>query len=256
MGENTDMTVGVLGGLGPDATLDFMAKLLARTTALTGASTDQEHLHLLVDCNPKVANRNRAVAGTGPSPAPDLAAMAQRLSDAGADLLVMACNTAHHWEADIRAATDRPFLSILDATLEALRQQAPTARTIGVLATEGTRAARLYETALERAGYRPVGFDDAAQDRFMALLYRIKAGERGTDIRAAMRTLAEGLAEHGADAILAGCTEVPLVLGPEDISLPFIDSSLALADLTVRIAKRLQPLPAFTNNKKTTGTAA
>lgn len=256
MSDKTDRVVGVLGGLGPEATLDFMAKLLDRTTALTGASTDQEHLHLLVDCNPKVPNRNRAVAGTGPSPAPDLAAMARRLDAAGADLLVMACNTAHHWEADIRAATGLPFLSILDATLEALRRQAPEARTVGVLATEGTRAARLYETSLERAGYRPVGFDDAAQARFMELLYRIKAGERGADIRAAMRSLAEGLAEQGADAIVAGCTEVPLVLGPGDLSLPFIDSSLALADLTVRIAKRLQPLPAFTDNKKPTGNAA
>lgn len=256
MNDKTDMTVGVLGGLGPDATLDFMAKLLERTTALTGASTDQDHLHLLVDCNPKAANRNRAVAGTGPSPAPDLAAMARRLSDAGADLLVMACNTAHHWEADIRAATDRPFLSILDATLEALRRQAPDARAVGVLATEGTRAARLYESALERTGYRPIGFDDAAQARFMELLYRIKAGERGGDLRAAMRGLAEGQAEQGADAIVAGCTEVPLVLEAGDLSLPFIDSSLALADLTVRIAKRLQPLPTFTDNKKTTGTAA
>jgi len=99
--DETDRVVGVLGGLGPEATLDFMAKLLERTTALTGAVTDQEHLHLLVDCNPKVPNRNRAVAGTGPSPAPDLAAMARRLDAAGADLLVMACNTAHHWEADI-----------------------------------------------------------------------------------------------------------------------------------------------------------
>lgn len=256
MNGKADMVVGVLGGLGPEATLDFMAKLLERTTALTGASSDQEHLHVLVDCNPKVANRNRAVAGTGPSPAPDLAAMARRLSDAGADLLVMACNTAHHWEADIRAATGRPFLSILDATLEALRQQAPNARAVGVLATEGTRAARLYETALERAGYRAVGFDDAAQDRFMALLYRIKAGERGPDIRAAMRGLAEGLAGQGADAIAAGCTEVPLVLEAGDLSLPFIDSSLALADLTVRIAKRLQPLPAFADNPKPTGNAA
>lgn len=251
-----DMTVGVLGGLGPEATLDFLAKLLERTTALTGASTDQEHLHLLVDCNPKVPNRNRAVGGTGPSPAPDLAAMACRLDAAGADILVMACNTAHHWEADIRAATGRPFLSILDATLEALRAQAPEARAVGVLATEGTRAARLYERALEGAGYRPVGFDDAAQGRFMDLLYRIKAGEHGAEIRAAMRSLAEGLAEQGADAIVAGCTEVPLVLGPGDLSLPFIDSSLALADLTVRIAKRLQPLPAFTENKKPTGNTA
>ena len=98
MNRAADLVVGILGGMGPAATVDLVSKILAATDA----ARDQDHLHLIVDCNPKVPNRNEAVDGTGPSPAPALVAMARRLEAAGADFLVMACNTAHAWEAEIR----------------------------------------------------------------------------------------------------------------------------------------------------------
>ncbi len=110
-----NLLVGVLGGLGPEATVDFMARVLA----LTPADSDQDHIHLLVDQNPNVPNRQEAILRDGENPSPAIVAMAKRLEAAGCDLLVMPCNTAHAWEQDIRSATSIPFLSIVEATVAA-----------------------------------------------------------------------------------------------------------------------------------------
>src|SRR5690606_10911623 len=110
--------VGVLGGLGPAATLDLYAKIVA----LTPASTDQEHIRLLIDAAPEVPVRNRSVAGAGPSSAPALIAKARRLAAAGAELLVLACNAAHAYQADIVAAVELPFIGIVDEAVQAAAQ--------------------------------------------------------------------------------------------------------------------------------------
>lgn len=237
-----ELTVGLLGGLGPFATLDFMAKVLEAT----GAERDQDHLHLIVDCNPKVPNRNTALAGTGPSPGPMLAAMAHRLEAAGADFLVMACNSAHAWEADIRAAVRIPLVSIVAETVAEVAQRTPVGTGCGVLAAEGCRHARLYERALEAVGFRAIVPERAHEERFMELLYRIKAGERGTAMREAMADLARGLVDRGAAIVVAGCTELPLVLPADALSVPLIDSTAVLARATVAYARCLRPPPEAT----------
>lgn len=233
-----DLTVGVLGGLGPEATVDFMGKVLAAT----GAATDQEHLHLIVDCNPKVPNRNDAIAGKGPSPAPDLVAMARRLEAAGADLLVMACNAAHAYAADIRASVDIPFVSIIDETVAALQRDLPGLEAVAVLAAGGCRMARLYENALASHGIVPVSPDEGEQAQLMQAIYTIKAG-RAASTRGELVSLSEALIRRGAQAVIAGCTEVPLVLRQDDLSRPMLDSTMALALATVAYAKRRRLLP-------------
>jgi aspartate racemase len=235
----SDLTVGVLGGLGPDATLDFFARVLA----LTGARTDQEHLRLLIDDNPKVPNRNEAIAGAGPSAGPALMAMARGLETAGADFLVMACNTAHYYEADIRAAVRIPFVSIIAETMASLAAGQPDARRVGVLAAGGCRQARLYEKALVERAIEPIVTDDDEQRHFMELMYAIKAGDRGPAIKAGMRGIGEALIGRGADAVLAACTEVPLVLAAGDLTRPLVDSTAVLAQATVDYAKRRRALP-------------
>lgn len=236
----TELTVGVIGGLGPAATLDFLAKVLEASAA----PRDQDHIHLIVDCNPKVPNRHAAVTGAGPSPVPMLVAMARRLEAAGADFLVMACNTAHAWEAEIRAAVRIPFVSIVEETVAEVRRHAPPGARCGVLAAEGCRIARLYERALERAGFRAIVPERDEEVRFMELLYRIKAGERGTDLNETMAELARGLVDRGAAVVVAGCTEVPLVLRADALPVPLVDSTAVLARATVAYARGLRPLPA------------
>ncbi len=234
-----DLVAGVIGGLGPEATLDFLAKVLAHSHA----RTDQDHIHLIIENNPKTPNRNEAIAGTGPSPVPALVEMARALERAGADFVVMACNTAHAFEIDIREALTKPFVSLIDEVVTEAKRLHPGARRVGVMATQGSRDANIFGPAFARKGIDVVQLDAPQQAQFMTLLYRIKSGERGPELRAAMRGLGEQLSAMGADVLVAGCTEVPLVMGPGENTRPLIDSTDVLAPQTVRYARRQIPLP-------------
>jgi aspartate racemase len=224
-------TVGVIGGMGPAATVHFMGRVLD----LTPARSDQDHLRLIVDNNSGVLDRNAAVAGSGPSPAPVLVAMARGLQRAGAEMLVMPCNTAHAFAGAIRAASDLPFIDLIEAACDEAAHDG--ASRIGVLAADGCVQAGLYQHAFARRHVAPIFLEPRAQSRFMALLHAIKAGDRGPDIKDGMRGLAGELVGAGAQALVAGCTEVPLILGAEDVAVPLTDSLDALARATIAAAK-------------------
>ncbi len=225
--------VGVLGGMGPAATLDFFARVLAET----GAKRDQDHIRLIIDCNPAVPDRNAAVAGTGPSPAPVLAEMARGLARAGAELLVMPCNAAHAYLDDIKAATDLPVISIIDVTVEAMRNALPQLRRAGVLAASGCIDAGLYQKALANVGVGALVPEREERERFMRVLYRIKSGDAGAAVKSEMRAIAQALIANGAEAVVAGCTEVPLVLSPADISVALVNSTDCLVLATIAAAR-------------------
>jgi aspartate racemase len=229
------LTVGVLGGMGPDATVDFMARVLAATPA----QEDQDHLHLLVDQNPALPSRQLALAGRGESPGPQLAAMAKGLENAGADFLVMPCNTAHAFKEDIAAATSIPLVSIVDRTIAHCR----TLKKLGLLATNGCLDAGVYQAALEETGQELVLPTSVERAEFTRLVAAIKTGDQGPDTSAAMAGLANALIGRGAQSVVAGCTEIPLVLDASMLSVPFISSTDVLAEATVAIALGNESLP-------------
>ncbi len=226
-------TVGVMGGLGPAATCDFFARLLHETAA----ERDQDHLRLLIDCDPRIADRNAAIAGRGASPGPALVEMARGLERAGADFLVLVCNAAHHWEPEIRAAVKIPFVSMITNTVDVALALTPTPQCIGVLAADACLRADLYGRALALRGAASLSLDAAKQVRFMDLLYRIKSEDRSDGLRAEMRGLALALRDAGADTIIAGCTEVPLVLRGDDLPLAWVSSTDVLVARTIAFAR-------------------
>jgi aspartate racemase len=233
-------TVGVLGGMGPDATVDFMSKVIA----VTPASKDQDHLHMLVDHNPGVPNRQEAILRGGADPGPELAAMAARLEAAGADFLVIPCNTAYVFQDSILAAVSIPLVSIIDVTIAEIHERAPAATSVGVLATDGCLEAGVYQRALEASGMSPVLPEAAEAERLMSLINGIKGGWADDETVASMRELAEALCERGAQAVIAGCTEIPLVLQQAMVPVPLVASTDALARHTVALARGDLPLPA------------
>ena len=226
------LAVGVLGGMGPAATIDFMAEVLR----LTGAEQEQDNLRLIVDSNPTLPNRHAAIRDEGPSPGPLLAEMARGLQRAGAELLVMPCNTAHAFQGEIEAATPLPFLSMIEAVAAVVGSAHPQARRIGLLAADGCLDAGLYPAALSQTGREVLVPDAEGQARLMGLILRIKRGDMGGEVRAAVAGLAQGLVDAGAQALIAGCTEVPLVLGPGEVSAPLISSTEVLARATIERA--------------------
>jgi aspartate racemase len=156
---STGKTVGVLGGMGPEATVDFMAKVIA----LTPADKDQDHIQMLVDHNPTVPNRQAAILGEGEDPGPVLADMARRLESAGADFLVIPCNTAYGFRDSVENAVDIPLVSIIDVTIDAVGELAPGARSVGLLATDGCLQASVYQNAMKANDLVPVLLDDVAK---------------------------------------------------------------------------------------------
>lgn len=223
----------------PEATLDFFAKLLAHTDA----STDQEHVRVIIDSNPKVPNRNLAIAGHGPSPGPVLAQMARHLEQGGAEFVVMVCNTAHAYEADIRAAIAVPFVSMIDEARDCVLRDYPNASAVGVLAADGCRHAGLYETALGQCGREALRLDDAKQEEFMSLIYDIKRGDKSERISKAMYKFGETLIDRGAEIVIAACTEIPLVVCEANFPCALIDTTDVLAGRCVLYAQGEIPLP-------------
>jgi aspartate racemase len=208
--------LGVLGGMGPAATLDFLAKLQAATPVMR----EQDHLRVLVDINPKVPDRNVEASDPGPV----LAAMATGLRDAGAEVLAIACNTAHAYADNVRAS-GLPLIDMLEAA--GLAARARGASVVGVLGT--SLALGLYRDRFATLGLEILTLGDHEQVEFMALLYRIKRGELGPESREMMAALARTLVGRGAQAVVAGCTEVPLVLEQSDLAAPFLDATQTLA---------------------------
>ena len=214
-------TLGVLGGMGPAATLDFLTKL----NAATPAKGDEDHLRVISDSDPRVPGRNAALSGDGPSPGPALAAMARRLEVAGAELLAMPCNAAHGWANEIAAAVDVPFVSMIEAAADAA--QATGAKMVGVLAAAATLQSGLYHRALAARGLAVVA---APAEAIMPLIMRVKAGDTGAEVAGAMAGLAANLAGQGAEVVLMACTEVPLVLTQAAVDVPLVDATAALVD--------------------------
>ncbi len=223
--------LGVLGGMGPAATLDFLTKV----QAYTPAKTDQDHLRVLMDINPQVPDRNDVFA----KPGPVLAEMALGLRSSGAQVLAIACNTAHAYGDLVSRASGLPLIDMISTAATAARDTG--AKRAGVLGTK--QAIKLYREYIAAQGMSLVTLPSDQQEAFMALLYRIKGGDTGPEARAAMAELAQVLVAEGAEAIIAGCTEVPLVLAKDDVRKPLLDAGDLLARRCVNVCLGLEPAP-------------
>lgn len=227
--------VGVLGGMGPEATVDMFRKIVRNTPA----THDQDHLHILVDCDPSVPDRTAAILGQGPSPLPYLLAMGRRLRAAGADVLVIACNTAHYYYDALAASLGGTVIHMPREAARALRELLPEATKAGLLATTGSIVSRVYHQALLSYGFQALVPPDASQSSLMDAIYGpqgIKAGNLGDYPRRTILGIAYKLIEAGAEGLVLGCTEIPLVVGPEDFVVPAVDATEAAAKAVVREA--------------------
>jgi len=229
--DDTSLTLGVLGGMGPAATVEFLAKL----QAYTPAEKDQDHIRVIADINPKAPDRNVPGSGAGTV----LAEMAGALRGAGAEVLAMPCNTAHAHADLIQRASGLPLVDMIELGAEAA--SANGAMRAGVLGTKG--ALKLYREYLAAHAMSLVALPPERQEAFMATLYRIKAGDLSEDVTREMQGYAEELRRLGAEVLVAGCTELPLVLDNDDVRLELIDPGDLLARRCVGVCLGWEPLP-------------
>lgn len=228
--------IGVSGGMGPEATLDLFQKIIKHTNA----SKDQDHLRIIIDNNPKIPDRTPAVLGTGESILPSMVETARNLERVGADFIVIPCVTAHYFFDDLRKKVDIPIISIVDELENEIETRLPHIRKVGLISTTGTIKGKVFHIKLEETGREVlVPSDKDQRELVMEAIYGkagIKAGYTNLENKKRVVKVAETLIERGAQGIIAGCTEIPLVLREEDISVSLFDTLLILAKAAIREA--------------------
>jgi aspartate racemase len=220
--------------MGPEATRDLFGNIIAATPA----SCDQDHLRVFIDNNPQIPDRTANILGQGQDPVPAMVQSAQALARAGAEFIIIPCVSAHFFLGRIQRQSPLPILSLFEAVTDWIKAQGRM-ETVGLLATKGTIAGGAFAQALQAAGIETLVLGSRQQDQVMEAIYTIKAdptGRRRAECKEKLASAAEQLISRGAQGIIAGCTEIPLVLTPADISAPLLDPLLILAQAAVEHA--------------------
>ncbi|RIE16866.1 aspartate/glutamate racemase family protein [Candidatus Cryosericum septentrionale] len=217
-------TLGIIGGMGPAATLDLFYKILKATPA----KRDQDHIHIIIDDFPQIPDRTAFLLGKGENPLPYILKSAKTLEKANVDVLCMPCNTAHYFVEDIRNATPLPFISIVESTLNEIKSSFENSKNIGLLATDGTIIGRVYHNIFEVERYRIITPIEEKQHEVMKIVYSIKAGKMEENVQT-FEEIIEHMKFLGCESVILGCTELPILLKYFEPSLPVIDATSCLA---------------------------
>jgi aspartate racemase len=231
---NVPGIVGVLGGMGPLATVDFLRKVIAHTPS----GKDQDHVSLIVASIPQIPDRTAAFLGRGECPLEALTSCAHRLVDAGAQLIVMPCNTAHLWYRAVQATLATPFLNIVDVTLGEIVNRVGCNAAVGLLATEATVQSQLYSRRSTSTATGPglrwvLPTKDEQRQWVNAAIAAVKSGDTAIASEYG-KAAANALLDRGADCLVMACTEIPLILTQADVTRALIDPTDVLARETFR----------------------
>lgn len=213
---------GIVGGMGPLATVELMYLVIEETPA----ACDQEHIPLLVYNNPQIPDRTKAILGEGPSPVEALVESAQLLEKAGATFLAFPCNTAHYFLPEVAAKVSIPIIDMIEET--AIEAEKSGISRVGVLASDGTVKTGIYQKALRKRGIEVEIPDEKHQLAVMEAIYGVKAGYDLKDAEKILEPVLVYMNER-VDAVIAGCTELPMLLKERTCGLIVIDSLRVLA---------------------------
>jgi aspartate racemase len=228
--------LGVVGGVGPAATVDFLNKVVRNTPA----SRDQEHIKILVEQNPQIPDRTENLLGDGADPTVSLYATCKKLEDGDADIIAIPCNTAHAFVERIQPYLGIPIVNMLTETVRFIRDTFPDLRNIGVLATSGTIESGVYLKALESQGLRQIAPEAVMQARVMRAIYGthgVKAGFTSGQCQEDIAAAVDALVFQGVKVIVLGCTELPILL-PSGEYTSANGNSAYLVDPTEVLAKQ------------------
>ena len=219
--------LGVIGGMGPLATSDFLRKLVEHTSA----KNDQENIPVIVYGDCTTPDRTENIVGNGPTPYPQLLDAINFLNNAGVGSICITCNSAHHWHDELAKHSSVPVFSIIKASADQVRKKNPNIKTVGVLSTYGTYQVGIYEKALVELGFNVIS---PTLDEFTTLvspgIALIKA-DKLPEAEIVFEKASDYLVKRGAEIIILGCTEIPIGMQQQYAKNPakFVDSNDALA---------------------------
>ncbi|MBO9442582.1 aspartate/glutamate racemase family protein [Phaeobacter italicus] len=226
--------IGVVGGVGPAATVDFFRKVVTATAA----KRDQDHIKILIEQNPQIPDRTDNLLHGGIDPTLALYATCQKLVAGGAKLIAIPCNTAHAFVDAIQPNLRVPIVHMLSETVRAIRRTEKEGTKVAVLATDGTIQSGLYQDRLKKEGLVPVVPSPTAQRHVMDAIYGpagVKAGFTSGESSEKLITALEDVAQQGARIAILGCTELPLVEIPDHVApgIRPVDPTKILAEICV-----------------------
>lgn len=225
-------TLGIIGGMGPLAT----AKLFEMIVLFTKAGSDQDHIHILIDNNTDIPDRtNYILNNIGENPSIELIKSAKRLESMGADFLVMPCNTAHNFYKEIDSSIDIPFLNMIDETAKYIKNKNKDIDKIGLLATEGTIKAKVYDNVFKTYGIEVIKPSIKNQRYITELIYNIKEDIEQENLDGFYLALDE-LRSQGVDVFIAGCTEISVAIDLYKLEGNFVDAMKVLAISAIKYA--------------------
>ena len=234
----SEKILGVLGGMGPLASAQFMLRL----TLLTPAARDQEHIPAVLWSDPRVPDRTRGKLSGGDDPLPWLLRGIRGLKAAGCGAIVIPCNTAHGWYDEMQDAAVLPIPHIVDAAAEDLRRMGISPCTIGVMGTQATLNMRLYQDRLSGQGWDCLTPSQDQMDRLVSPAIALVKANRVAEAFEPLAEVVNDLAARGAKAVVLGCTEIPLgiLAGPaERLDVPVVDTIDALARAAIAWARQV-----------------
>lgn len=196
-------TIGIIGGMGPLATVHLYERIVLRTKALR----DQDHIRVLIDSNTNIPDRTKAIIGDGEDPTVELIKSAKILENSGADFLIMPCNTAHYFINIIQECVSIPFINMVEETVKYTFEKYGNETVVGMLATDGTIKSKIYENYYSKLGIKTIVPEKTQKDVMKFIYDVIKKGNysEGTDL---LFRAVEELKQMGATSFLLGCTEL------------------------------------------------
>lgn len=223
---------GIIGGMGPEATVDLMQRIIANTKA----GDDVDHIRCIVDNNPKIPSRIKAIlTDNGENPGPAMAAMGKKLEEYGADFLVIPCNTAHHYYEDVSQAVSIPVIHLIDLVVEQVVAENPEMKKIGILGSTTIVKTKLYQTLFAKRGVEVIYPDDSVQENLFSVIKNVKRGDTGEQTRNTFSDIGAHLQTKDVTLAILGCTELGIIAG--DLPLAYIDAAEVLAKEVVAVAQ-------------------
>ena len=225
--------IGILGGMGPEATVDLFYKIIK----FTPTEKDQDHLRIIINNNPKIPDRTAAILRKGESSLPALQETAKNLEKSGADFIIIPCNTAHYFLPSIQESVNIPILDMIRETARETQQIISRIKKVGLLASIGTYKAEIYHQQFDKLNMEVISPEKKNKEEIMKIIYAVKAGNLSNEVKGNILKIAQKLIDKGVGAIIAGCTEIPLILKKGDVPVPIIDPTQILAKAAVHKAR-------------------
>lgn len=224
-------TVGVLGGMGSYATVDFFKNILDQFKV----QKEWEYPKIIINNNPKLPSRTRAILYDEPSPAPGMIEGCKLLEQAGADFIAIPCNSAHAWYEEVVSQVNIPVISIIETTAHYILQNYQNIKKIGVISGEVVIKKKLYEKAFENSNVKVITANEECEKNVRKIIDDVKHNSINKETKEYVDKVVEYFLQQNVDGLILGCTELPLVM--ENLPLPTFDSSLILAKKLAEMSK-------------------